>query len=110
VKVRFDGRARNLHAVWGTWILAPAVAGDERAYALRLAGAISSSEMAAWRGGTAADWATESHGVANRVVYGELPHSGMLPDSHEGAALPVVNEQLERGGVRSAMVLNAALP
>jgi hypothetical protein len=109
VKVRFAGRATNLHAVWDTWILAPAVVGDERAYALRLARAISLAEIAAWRGGTAADWANESHGVAKRVVYRELPHRGTLPDSYEGAALPVVNEQLEKAGVRLAEVLNAAL-
>lgn len=43
------------------------------------------------------------------MVYGALPHSGTLPESYEGAALPVVNEQLEKAGVRLAMVLNAAL-
>ena len=37
------------------------------------------------------------------------PDSGTLPDSYEGAALPVVNEQLGKAGVRLAMVLNAAL-
>lgn len=93
VKVLFDGRATNLHAVWDTWLLAPAVAGDERSYALRLFHSITPAEIAAWRGGSSTDWANESHDVARRVIYGELPHSGTLPASYEAAALPIVNEQ-----------------
>jgi hypothetical protein len=90
-------------------MLRTAHAGDERAYALRLARAISPAEMAAWHGGSAADWANESHGVAQRVIYGELPHSRTLPNTYEGVTLPVVNEQLEKAGVRLAVVLSAAL-
>ena len=34
---------------------------------------------------------------------------GALPASYEAAALPVVNVQLERAGIRLAAVLNAVL-
>jgi hypothetical protein len=47
--------------------------------------------------------------VAQRVIYGDLPYSGTLPESYEDAALPVVNEQLAKAWVRLGMVLNAAL-
>ena len=61
--------------------------------------------------GSAADWANESHAIAQRIIYGELPHEpGYLPSSYERAALPIVNEQLEKAGVRVAAVLNAVLP
>ena len=43
------------------------------------------------------------------MIYEKLPHSGVLPDSYKADALPIVNEQLERAGVRLAMVLNASL-
>jgi hypothetical protein len=109
VRVQFDGRATNLHAVWDRQILAPAVGGDERSYALRLARTITPAEIAAWRGGSSAEWATESHSVAQRVIYGELQHRGTLQASYGQAALPVVNQQLERAGVRLAAVLNAVL-
>ncbi len=110
IKVEFLGHRTNLHAIWDTGILAPAVRGDERAYALRLVRSITPGEIAKWRGGSAADWANESHGVAQQVIYGELPHEpGYLPASYERAALPIVNEQLEKAGVRLAAVLNAIL-
>jgi len=111
IKVVFLEHRTNLHAVWDTGILAPAVRGDERAYALRLVKSITPAEIAKWRGGSAADWANESHAIAQRIIYGELPHEpGYLPSSYERAALPIVNEQLEKAGVRVAAVLNAVLP
>jgi hypothetical protein len=101
IHVTFRGRRTNLHAVWDTGILAPAVAGDERADALRLAKAITPAELAQWRAGTPVDWANESYGIARRLIYGEWPHEpGPLPASYETAALPVVNEQLEKAGLR----------
>ncbi len=110
IKVEFLGHRTNLHAVWDTGILAPAVQGDERAYALRLMRSITPADLARWRAGSAVDWANESHAVAVRVIYGELPHSpGILSASYEAAALPIVNEQLEMAGVRLAALLNAAL-
>jgi hypothetical protein len=36
-------------------------------------------------------------------------YSGTLPDSYKAETLPIVNEQLERAGVRLAVVLNASL-
>jgi len=110
IKVEFRGHRTNLHAVWDTGILAPAVRGDERGYALRLVNSITPGEIAKWRGGSVADWANDSHALAQRVIYGDLPHEpGPLPTNYERAALPVVNEQLEKAGVRLAAVLNAIL-
>lgn len=44
-----------------------------------------------------------------RTIYGRLLHSGVLLENYEAAALPIVNEQLERAGVRLAMTLNKIL-
>ena len=44
-----------------------------------------------------------------RMLYGQLPHGGSLPDGYEAQTLPIVNEQLERSGLRLAATLNAAL-
>ena len=103
------GHRTNLHAVSDSGILAPAVQG-ERAYALRLVRSIKPDDFDRWRGGSPADWATESYGVARRLIYGAwLREPGPLTASYETAALPVVNEQLEKAGVRLASVLNVAL-
>jgi hypothetical protein len=110
VKVVFNGRKTNLHAVWDSGILeAAGVSGDERAYALRLARSITPEQLKRWRIGTGAWWADESHAIAVKVIYGTLPHGGALPDGYETVALPIVNEQLEKAGVRLAMVLNVVL-
>src|SRR6266851_6261372 len=80
----------NLHAVWDWGILAPAVGGDERAYALELTRSITPTDLARWRGGSPVDWANESYGIARRLIYGKWPHDepGTLPSDYEAAALP----------------------
>jgi hypothetical protein len=107
--VTFAGRQTNLHAVWDTGIIEQAVKGDERGYAIRLAQHVTQPELSQWSQGDPISWANESHDVATSVVYDELPHAGILPDSYEAQALPIVNEQLERAGVRLAKVLNGCL-
>ena len=110
IRVKFLGRRTNLHAVWDTGILAPAVNGDERAYALRLFHRITPAQLTAWQNGSPVEWANEAHAVAVQAIYGKLPHdSGTLPESYETAALPTADLQLERAGVRLASVLNHAL-
>ena len=76
--VTFRGRQTNLHAVWDSSIIGPAVTGDERAYALRLARDITLAERQEWSAGDAVSWANESYGVAVRMIYGHLPRSGTL--------------------------------
>jgi hypothetical protein len=109
VAVTFRGNLTNLHAVWDTEIIAPALGIDERTYALTLVRDITPDKLEAWSKGDPIAWANEGHEIAARIIYGKLPHSGRLPDSYEAEALPIVNEQLERAGVRLAMVLNNTL-
>lgn len=109
VAVTFRGNLTNLHAVWDTGILTPALPADARTYALTLAREITPDKRESWSRGGPAAWANEGYEIAARVIYGKLPHGGVLPDSYEAEALPIVNEQLERAGVRLAMVLNNAL-
>ena len=109
VAVNFMGYPSNLHAVWDTGIIEPAVSGDERGYATKLAQSVTPDELMQWSRGDPASWANESFWIADSEVYGELPHSGNLPDSYEADTLPIVNRQLERAGVRLADVLNQTL-
>jgi nuclease S1 len=101
------GLQTNLHAVWDTGIILPAVKGNERAYALQLVQSISQEQRRRWSEGGL--WVNEGHEIAARTIYGELPRVGTLPDDYETKALPIVNEQLKRAGVRLATVLNACL-
>jgi hypothetical protein len=109
VPVTFMGRQTNLHAVWDTGIIAQAVKGDERGYAIRLTRNITHAELREWSQGDTISWANESHDVATSAVYGQLQHAGILPDSYEDQALQIVNDQVRRAGVRLAKVLNDCL-
>jgi len=103
------GHQTNLHAVWDTGIIELAIKSDERSYALRLAQNITDAERALWSSDDPVSWANESYQISVRIIYGELQHQGTLPDSYEAQALPIVNQQLERAGVRLAKLLNGVL-
>ena len=82
--------------------------GDERSYAL--ARSITEEQAALWRASLPEEWANESHGIAAAVIYNRLTEAlGILSSSYETDMLPIVNEQLQRAGVRLAAVLNVAL-
>jgi isopentenyl diphosphate isomerase/L-lactate dehydrogenase-like FMN-dependent dehydrogenase len=107
--VTFMGRQTNLHAVWDTAIIEQAVKGDERGYAMRLTRDVTQPELSQWSQGDTISWANESHDVATSAVYAQLQHTGILPDGYEAQALPIVNDQVKRAGVRLAKVLNDCL-
>lgn len=109
VRVTFEGHRTSLHAMWDTGILAPAVNGDERAYALRLNKDIRPQQIAEWSKGSVEQWANESHAIAVTVIYGKFAHSGNLPDDYARDAQPIVNGQIEKAGIRLAALLNSAL-
>jgi len=110
VVVTFQGYPTNLHAVWDTGIIEPALGPDDRGYALKLVQDISLDKLESWSKGDLVGWANEGYEIAAHIIYGKLPHGGTLLESYEAEALAIVNEQLERSGVRLATVLNKALP
>lgn len=110
IDVKFAGYRSNLHKIWDTEILASAHSRDERSYALLLLRSVNDRTSAAWRMGRPVDWANESHAIASRVIYRHLPErKTSLPIAYGTSALPVVNEQLLKAGIRLAAVLNDAL-
>lgn len=58
--------------------------------------------------GTPTEWANESHALAMSVTYKGIPAAGEthLTQAYVDAAKPVIEKQLERGGVRLALRLN----
>jgi hypothetical protein len=70
---------------------------------------ITRAQAGEWAKGTPVDWANESHDVAVKSVYAGVPEGGAPPkldQKYVDAAGPVINLQLERAGVRLAMILN----
>jgi hypothetical protein len=108
----------NLHAYWDTHLV-QRLGKDPKAVGAALNKQITAAKVAEWSKGTPADWAKESFGQAKSVSYnfaGEQTfiddHGGKgerLDAKYDNRALPVVREQLSKGGVRLAVVLNEAL-
>jgi len=113
VRVILGGEETNLHAVWDTAIVA-GLGNDPASVAAGLDARITPQEAHAWSRGGPADWANESFTIAKRDIYGPLRGADregemmQLPADYAIRERPLVAEQLEKAGVRLAMVLNAA--
>jgi hypothetical protein len=106
-------RSNKLHHYWDTEFVAKLGSSDTE-IAQRLINGISDTQRAQWSSGAPADWAMESFTAAKDHAYGLLPaprsqNHYRLPAAYVTDATAVVAEQLSKGGVRLAMVLNQAL-
>jgi len=105
-----EQRAMNLHAVWDSSILRQSMGNtQESVFVAALNARISADQASAWSRGSVEDWANESHKVAADSVYAGVPVDGPPPkldEAYVNKNILVVNEQLEKGGVRLATVLN----
>ena len=103
-------RAVNLHSVWDTSLLRDAMNGQRVLdYAGALDKRITESQRKEWTKGTPEDWANESHRAAVDHAYAGVPADGVPPTitrEYIEANEKVVNEQLEKAGVRLAETLN----
>ncbi len=110
VQVVFFGQPGNLHAVWDGGIIR-----REKQWGAQLAATLESritpEQRVEWARGSVEDWALESHALAVKVAYGKLPQGATpsLGDDYVNATLPVVEEQIEKAGIRLAHLLNEAL-
>lgn len=130
VKLTYFGRRTNLHQVWDSRILEraldlrlqPHYHVDENHVshaAARLLADTTTAERLRWAKAvdarhlerSAIAWANEAHRLAVSTAYGNLPshRSGPWAQRYQLKAWPVVEQQLQRGGVRLAAVLNSAL-
>lgn len=105
-----------LHAYWDS-IALRGLGKDAHAILERLLTDITPQRSAEWSQGNPTTWAKESHGVAVSVAYSiptpprcdrnEQPLS--MPKDYDAAAQAAVAMQLERGGVRLAVILERAM-
>ncbi len=101
--------ASNFHAAWDVDLIRATV-WDWGAYVDRLeAGWLKSAEAQrnGVDGGTPADWAVETHAVA-QTVWRLLPANHVIDDAYYRQALPVLDRQLGVAGLRLARFLNDA--
>ncbi len=115
---KVSSKSLNLHHYWDTDLVLQ-LGKDQKAVADQLNNQISPQDAATWSTGTPKDWAMESFDRAKTIAYdlsGESNRTDKngktvpyLDATYDNRALPVVREQLSKGGVRLAAVLNDAL-
>ena len=114
VRVLVGAGETNLHAVWDTNVVA-ALGQNPDQVASGLVAQITPEEANSWSRGAPEDWANETFGIAKRVIYPALPGAGgttapiVLPRDYAARQRPVTAVQLERAGVRLAVMVNTAL-
>jgi hypothetical protein len=105
----FNHKPWNLHAVWDSGIL-EAHEPDARKYAELLNAWLDSrpEEEKPLRDGSVMEWVMESHGIAKRHAY-NLPADRKLGEDYYRENVDVIDQQLIKGGIRLAEILNSAL-
>ena len=109
VTVELFSTRMNLHKVWDSGLIDRLPPEDE--LFVTLTDRITPARRAEWSHGRVEEWAGESFRAGQKVVYGNLPKvsTGEIPqlgESYERLADSVVEQQLEKAGVRLAAILN----
>jgi hypothetical protein len=109
--INFEGTAMNLHALWDHQIQAADV-NDPGQTSQRLIADLQGKDVGAWLSGDfVADAAFESFTIAKDTVYPAYyaQNAKSLGAAYQQQMTPIVDERLERAGVRLAALLNQAL-
>lgn len=109
-------RTVNLHSYWDTVVVGE-LGKDARAMLVRLTADITPDKAGAWSTGDFNSWARETNAVAISTAYSfhtqprceQSPSPLALPAGYDEAAQAAAATQLERAGVRLAVVLEKAL-
>ncbi len=111
IPVELNGRSMNLHRAWDSGILKLGGESEEE-LAERLSRRITPEFKRRWRKGVLRDWSWEAHLIAIRVAYAALPAGSpkVLDEEYVRRAREVIDEQLAKGGVRLAELLNRTWP
>jgi hypothetical protein len=113
LQVRFFDIGSNLHRVWDSGIIEHHTM-NEQVWLWDLTFVANPKMVVEWSRGTPEDWATESLLIAKSAY--RLPGSQTIvrPGTRLGAeycnfALPIIQRQLAKAGIRTAFILNGIL-
>ncbi len=111
---RGHGAKIKLHALWDR-LIETRTEEDPRELATELEKRITDNEKASWPTGEEKDWAFESYIIAKTQIYpgfepGPQDYTDTpLPRDYYRKMRPIVDQQLEKAGIRLAYVLNEIL-
>lgn len=109
VVVWYQWRRTNLHALWDSRMIEASGTAEEQLVSALERRVREHGDLSSVRHGNVADWTMEAHDLARDMVYPRLSPWLVITDGYVQAALPVIETQLFRAGVRLAKVLNEAL-
>ena len=108
---RGHGAKIKFHALWDHLIESKTLE-DPRELATTLEKAIPGDQAAAWTKGSEKNWAFESYQIAKTKIYAGMDPGPQdytdnpLPSDYFDKMRPIVEQQLEKAGIRLAYVLN----
>jgi hypothetical protein len=105
IVVYWFGEKTNLHSVWDTYFIeSQQYSYTEYARLLDIAGP---AQVQAWQSSSLEDWFYESHALSD-TIYAASPSESKLSYKYNYQFQRILNEQLLKGGVRLAALLNKA--
>ncbi len=105
VKLRFFDRDTNLHSIWDGSIMNSGHSWSYTEWQQQL-DRLSAEEEAAETAGNLDDWGRQTYDIACRV-YDHMPAGTKVSYNEIASWTPVIEQQILRGGLRLAKVLNA---
>lgn len=106
ITVYWFNEKTNLHTVWDTYFINnQQYSYTEYAHLLDIAG---KEQVEAWQNSSIDDWFYESHQLSD-TIYDGAPNESKLSYNYNFQFQQILNDQLLKGGIRLAKVLNDAL-
>ncbi len=109
VKLTYDGKPGNLHAIWDTGLLLATGVSEEQLVVQVERTLRQRGDLGRLTSGSILEWAMESHAVSRDVAYPFLPRSLELDDRYLAKVRPILEDRVLRASVRLADLLNRAL-
>src|SRR3954451_4844874 len=109
VSVHILGDTDNLHHVWDATLLEQEELDQQDLVDFLTGDVLGTRDPAELASGTVEDWAAQSHKLAQDNAYGKLPKSNRISAGYLDDNTKVVDEQLLKGGLRLARLINEAL-
>jgi len=106
VSVRVSGDRTNLHTFWDARLLERH--GFNRADYVDFLENLDVDEDAA-AAGTVEEWVNATHKSAEEISYKKLPANHRIDNAYFNVSLPLADQQLLKGGLRLARLINEAL-
>jgi len=105
IQVQYDGQGTNLHSLWDTRMLEHA--GLSEAQLAQNIDKATPGQIKKWQSDPQINWAWESYQISTQL-YAEIAKTGTsIDDAYYQAHLPIVDDRIEKAGIRLAGVLNA---